>query len=424
MKLLKFVLAILSVGLLFFISGSKANEPLGEEFTPASIVSALGDSITQAANVCEAWQECPQVSWATGMQEPENDPFNQKETNGIYSVAYNIAYMPNGVGKDIVTYNNARSNTTTSSLEDQARLAVSQNAEFVTILSGANDVCASNETNIIPNDQFRTNISKALNVLHKGLPKAKIFFVSIPDLYNLWDVSHNNSEAVQKWSEASLCQSMLGNPTSVTTEDMERRDRVRERTIEFNKIIETECQKMTGCFFDDNRLFETKFSQSELSTVDYFHPNLLGQRKIVERVWTLETPVHALVSRGVIKRSSPDAPFVTIKSPKDKETVFGKEYKAVVKVESKSKITRVYADTQLGSVDLSYDNANDYWYLILDTTLAPDNITTFFTVVAMDENDETTVTDKVTVTVKNNFENWEDYVDSPNMVTQQEKPAN
>ena len=412
MKFVKILVSIVTLGVLIFVSGSVTETAPGEEFTPASVVAALGDSITQAANVCEPWQECPEVSWATGLREPEVTFLPSSEEPGIYSVANRIANMPGGVGKDIKVFNNARSNTTTDSFPDQARLAVSQNAEFITILSGANDVCAADETLIISDTDFRRNVSSTLRILKNGLPKSKILFASIPNIYNLWEVSHNNKEAVNKWEDASLCQSMLANPLSEDKLDINRRERVTNRIIGFNKIIEEECDKTEGCLFDDNRLFDTKFTEAELSPVDYFHPNLLGQQRIAETMWTFGTAYHALVSRGVIKRSSPDAPLVEIVSPRNKETVYGKEYKAVVKVSSKSKIERVYADTQLGSIDLNYDKENDYWYLILDTTLAPNGISTFFTVVALDENEETTVTDKVTVTINNNFYNWEDYVDT------------
>ena len=72
-----------------------------------------------------------------------------------------------------------------------------------------------------------------------------------------------------------------------------------------------------------------------------------------------------------------------------------------VKVESINPLERVYVDTQLGGVDLTYDIEEEVWFLQVDTTLAPNGLSTFFTVIAVDKEKEISITEKITVTVDN-----------------------
>jgi lysophospholipase L1-like esterase len=387
-----FLVALLAFSVIFAFTNASSPTTTPKIYTPPTSVAALGDSITQAANACEPWKECPEVSWSTGTNVEIN------------SISKRLSNLPNGVETKMKVYNNARSYTKSSDLPNQASLAVSQNAEFITILSGSNDICEVSEEAITSDVDFRKNIQETLHILNEGLSKSKIYMLSIPNIYNLWKIGKDTHDAVIKWNSASLCASMLSNPTSIETEDMERRERVLERLIHFNEILREECVAATNCLYDENKTFDTNFTVNEISKVDYFHPSLEGQQRIAEQVWDFYVPVHALILRGSSKRSSDDAPIVDVISPKDKETVYGTKYIATVKVDSKYTVEKVYADTQIGSVNMNYDKNKDLWFLELDTTLAPDGISTFFTVVAVDIKGGIAVSDTITVTVNNKIQ--------------------
>jgi lysophospholipase L1-like esterase len=71
---------------------------------------------------------------------------------------------------------------------------------------------------------------------------------------------------------------MLANPTSTSQADEDRRNRVRQRVIDFNTQLAQACAAYgANCDFDDNAVFNYPFVLSQVSTWDYFHPNTSGQ---------------------------------------------------------------------------------------------------------------------------------------------------
>ena len=69
----------------------------------------------------------------------------------------------------------------------------SQQAGYVTILMGANDVCTSSATSMTSVDDFRAQFSATMAVLASGLPAgAHVFVSSIPNIHMLWQLFHGN----------------------------------------------------------------------------------------------------------------------------------------------------------------------------------------------------------------------------------------
>jgi lysophospholipase L1-like esterase len=148
----------------------------------------------------------------------------------------------------------------------------------VTILMGANDACTSSESTMTPVTTYRTQLDTALGRIKTGLPNARVFLASIPDIKRLWSVLKDNPSARTAWSTLGMCQSMLANPTSTAPPDEARRDRVRQRVIDFNTQLANACAAYgDNCKFDGNAAFNYPFQANHLSTWDYFHPNVSGQ---------------------------------------------------------------------------------------------------------------------------------------------------
>jgi hypothetical protein len=78
---------------------------------------------------------------------------------------------------------------------------------------------------------------------------------------------------------AGICQSMLANPTSTSTADTQRRLRVQQRNIDFNTQLQQVCASFIHCRYDGGAAYGLNFAQSDVSTLDYFHPNVSGQSK-------------------------------------------------------------------------------------------------------------------------------------------------
>ena len=142
---------------------------------PASL-AALGDSITRALAVCCSNGDNFRHSWSTG----------DRPGDGVTSHYERLTRL----GRPITgrNHNIAISGSRAVHLPGQAAMAVKQNVDYVTILIGANDLCASSAAAMTSEAEFAVHVNSALAMLDRGLPRARIFVASIPDLYQLWKV--------------------------------------------------------------------------------------------------------------------------------------------------------------------------------------------------------------------------------------------
>ena len=225
-------------------------------------MASLGDSITRGFNACGWFYDCTARSWSTGNYSSVNSHYLRIRTKSPSLVAYNDAVS----GAEMIDLNG------------QVQSAVSQGVGYVTILMGANDVCASSEAGMTPVSTFRSQLDTALATLKAGLPNAAVFVVSIPSVHRLWDIGKNSSSARNAWDGFDICQSMLANPQSTAQADVDRRARVRQRNIDFNTELAAACTAYgANCKFDGNAVFNYPFVLSQVSSWDYFHPNTSGQ---------------------------------------------------------------------------------------------------------------------------------------------------
>jgi lysophospholipase L1-like esterase len=242
-----------------------------QERLPNSM-AALGNSITRGFNSGPlAYQDNPTHSWSTG-------------TNANVRSHYLriLEAKPAIAGKN---FNDARSGAKMADLSGQAAIANAQRVDYITILMGGNDVCASSESAMTPIATFRAQFQAAMNDLATGSRKAKVYVVSIPDVYHLWELLHTDPVARFVWSFFGICQSMLANPDSTDQEDVDRRARVRERNIAFNQQLQEVCATFTNCRYDGGAVFSTAFAVADVSTRDYFHPSAAGQAKLASVSW-------------------------------------------------------------------------------------------------------------------------------------------
>jgi lysophospholipase L1-like esterase len=238
---------------------------------PSSMAS-IGDSITRAFNTGPfPFTDWPPRSWSTGSSSTVNSHYRR-------ILAHNWRIL----GRN---YNDARSGAEMDAFRSQAATAVSQRVEYVTVLLGANDVCADSEAGMTSVATFEAEFVAGLNTLTTGLPAAKIYVVSIPDVYRLWEVLHTNASARLVWTLGRICQSMLANPASTAPADVARRQRVRDRNIAYNTVLADVCARHVQCRFDANAVFNTAFVASDVSTRDYFHPSTSGQAKLAQVTW-------------------------------------------------------------------------------------------------------------------------------------------
>lgn len=239
--------------------------------TPPDVMVAMGDSITRAPLADGPTPGNGVNSWATGT------------TPSVVSHRTRLNMLSS---RPVAAYNVAVSGSTSADLRRQAAQAVAYRAEYVTILSGANNVCKATGVAALPSvDEFRGDVAAALTTLAVGAPDAKILLLSVPSLQAVLDAGAASPAALNAWSVLGTCAIMLADPLSKTDAAVARRAAVETRIDEMNAAIEDVCAAFTACTYDSGAVHENHPALADLSPVDYFHPSLAGQARIAELTW-------------------------------------------------------------------------------------------------------------------------------------------
>ena len=244
-------------------------------------MAALGDSITRAYNTGPAaYSDYPASSWSTGTTASVMSHYSRILAGGSAIAGKN--------------FNDAVSGAKMADLAGQASVANGQQADYVTILIGGNDVCTSSEATMTSVADFKAQFQSAMTTLAQGSPNAKVYVLSVPDVHNLWSILKDNGSARFTWAAFRICQSMLARPTSTAQADVDRRARVQQRNKDFNVQLAGVCSEYATygtagrsgtCRYDGGAAFDTKFVKTDVSTRDYFHPSLAGQAKLARVSW-------------------------------------------------------------------------------------------------------------------------------------------
>ncbi|NLU71645.1 SGNH/GDSL hydrolase family protein [Streptomyces sp. HNM0575] len=231
---------------------------------PAS-VAAVGDSITQGFDACSLLADCARVSWVTGTD------------SAVRSIAERL--VDDHPSRH--SWNFAVSGSVMADLPRQMERAARKRPELVTVLAGANDACRPTAGQMTSVADFRAGFRTALRTLHEARPKTQVYVASVPNLKRLWAQGRNEKWAKRVWG-LGICQSMLRDPQSDAPADRERRQQVHERVLAYNSALEEECGRYLRCRYDGGAVFRYRFTKTELSRWDWFHPSRTGQRKLAE----------------------------------------------------------------------------------------------------------------------------------------------
>lgn len=257
---------IAAIGILGGATGVAGATPI-----PSSMAST-GDSITRAYNTGSGFADNPGGSWSTGTNTTVNSHYTRL-----------LALNPAISGRN---FNDAKSGAKMADLAGQLTTVAGRNVDYVTILMGGNDVCTSSESTMTSVASFTAQFSNAVATFTAASPNTRIYVVSIPNVKQLWSTLKGNALARFVWALGGVCQSMLARPTSTLAADVARRDRVLQRVVDFNAALASVCATYSQCRFDGNAVFNVAFTASDISTRDYFHPSLAGQKKLAAASWS------------------------------------------------------------------------------------------------------------------------------------------
>ncbi|MEV4351226.1 SGNH/GDSL hydrolase family protein [Actinoplanes sp. NPDC049596] len=264
-------LAVLGVFALACEEGTGAADPKptgGASKSYPSSMAALGDSITAGFASCFALIACERRSWATGSDSAVDSHYRRiRDKNSAIK------------GRN---YNYAEPGARSADLAGQANAAVKSKVQYVTVLIGANDACAGTTTGMTSVATFRQRVDAGLGRLKKGLPKARVLVVSIPDLYRLWQVGHSDERAVRAWN-GGICPSLLARPTSTAEADNDRRRQVAARIDSYNDALADACRAYgKKCRWDGGEVHSVRFDLDLVNHIDYFHPSTEGQAMLAK----------------------------------------------------------------------------------------------------------------------------------------------
>ncbi|MGW4293225.1 GDSL-type esterase/lipase family protein [Micromonospora chersina] len=250
--------------------GSASPRPSGSAPPGAPVVlTALGDSVTTGFGSCLVLVSCERNSWSSG--------------DGIR--VHSLYRRLHDDNPALRAYNRAVPGARAAGLTDQARAAVRDRADLVTVLIGANDACRDDIDEMTPVATFRRQVDAALAVLRKGRPKARLLVVSLPDLHRLWEIGHTESRAVRAWSRG-ICPALLADATSTAPAAVARRARFRERIDAYDGQLRAACRAYgSRCRWDGGAVHRTRFSLDEVNALDWFHPNAAGQDRLADVAW-------------------------------------------------------------------------------------------------------------------------------------------
>jgi lysophospholipase L1-like esterase len=255
------VLAITAVALVPAGAAADGPPPLPDS------IAAIGDSISQAYDVCCWYGNHPGDAWSTGYLSAD----------GVASHYERIRARHGAIaGHEL---DDAVAGARMADAPGQAALAAAQGAAYVTIEMGANDLCTSSPATMTPVASFRAQFEATMDTLEQGLPSgAHVFVASIPNLQQLWSVLHGNPLARIVWSLAGICRSVLAGGAA-------DRQAVADREVRFNQVLGDVCGRFDNCRFDQLAVYRYPFGSDQVSKLDFFHPNLDGQAKLAEITW-------------------------------------------------------------------------------------------------------------------------------------------
>jgi lysophospholipase L1-like esterase len=237
-------------------------------------MAAAGDSITRAYNTGTVpFTDQPANSWSSGTPSSVRSHYLRI-----------LDAQPEISGRN---FNVAVSGARMRDLDAQAAAVNDRAVAYITILIGANDLCSRTVGGMTSVEAFRTEFEEAMAALSAGSPRARIYVVSIPNLYRLWVILKDDALARLAWRTFDICPSLLKDPRSTDAEDVARRRVVKQRSIAFNAVLKEVCALYIHCRFDERALFHEPFTPVDISERDYFHPSLQGQQRLAQVTWAV-----------------------------------------------------------------------------------------------------------------------------------------
>ncbi len=262
----KLLVALTMVSTALATTAVASDDEISTEQKHDFLAASIGDSITAAMDA-ERPLANREINWSTGTKNAEK----------VNSHALRIrALMPD---KKVATRNFAISGSKSPDVVRQASLLARSRPDYVTVLVGANDVCAWDEEHQAQLESYEHDIRKILNTLVDANKDVKILVSAIPNMPLLRDLGAANG-CQSTWNRFKICPALLGAKRT----DEERAGFAR-RWEDANAVLE----RVSAEFPQNVRFAESAsrpvFNMGHVSKIDCFHPNVNGQDYLAGMTW-------------------------------------------------------------------------------------------------------------------------------------------
>jgi hypothetical protein len=156
-----------------------------------------------------------------------------------------------------------------SFLQDEAA-RLPKSVDLVLVDMGVNDACDSPTSSAV---LLGSQLEDGLRAIAARAPTARIVVVSSIDELALWD-------AVKTAPDARVLRSFCKPATTASG----RRALWKALGV-LNHELKSVCARYPNCRYDGGAVFRIRWSRDDVSTGDYYHPSVAGQRKIADAVW-------------------------------------------------------------------------------------------------------------------------------------------
>lgn len=223
-------------------------------------LAVYGDSFTRGA------AERPEVDWVVGV-----DPQFRSVLTRMRSVH-----------EDAAAWNGAEDGARWRDLASRVESG-RRDAQFVVVFLGLNDVCMGG----FQESSFLWHVREGLERIREAHPGAVVTVLAVPEVTSYRALHAQVPQSRDLWSNTDYCRDALAPDASQRSIE-----RARSRVASANRILESESDRQ-GFLFGEATLWPG-FGLQDLSPHDYFHPNVRGEGRLAESVWSELAPlVHA-----------------------------------------------------------------------------------------------------------------------------------
>lgn len=258
--------------LLATVIGVEADHSFGRaagDWYPSGIAAA-GDSLSTGFGSDGSGGDHPKNSWSIGENPAVGSHYARIRQRAPHIAGHTLLVARDGARVDALA-------------AQLARVAARDDIDYVTIQIGVNDICeARRPGDVTPVPVFRERFARALRVLRRGAPYARVLVTSLADEARWNDAALRTPGGARQIQDGTVCDP---NPGRDGRQDPAVRARIQGWEEAYNRVLATVCAGFLHCRYDGGALYRLTYRTSDVSAHDAFHPSVAGLARMAAVTW-------------------------------------------------------------------------------------------------------------------------------------------